>query len=456
MINEILTKAVFSVFSRRQKPLLTYVKRHLGGEPRKFSIVQAQFPLHRHGCLHRAIEQFLGGKRRRGVVLGTSAADAEIKLSDLVRPDYFEHPVEGPVEFIDVLLADGGRLSCAKRALYLVRDNGKRFVVMVSLPRYEDVISVEVIARDRSISEGFLTELRRLADEHSIYKGHVISMKEDAQRELVVHFLSTPSVSRQQLILPDSVIYEIERHTIGFSVHRDLLISRGRHIKRGLLLYGPPGTGKSLTINYLVTAMPDRTTILLNGNSVKHLEDACTLARALQPATVVIDDVDLVALERTRRHANPLLFELLNQMDAVTDDADVLFLLTTNRPEVLEPALASRPGRIDQAIMIPLPDEECRKRLFDLYASGLPIEINDWTPFLEKTYGVSAAFIRELFRKSALLALEDGRDVSIRESHLNSAMSLLQSCRITSSLFGKTPEDNNGSSDHSDSVFLIR
>src|SRR5688572_12792394 len=64
--------------------------------------------------------------------------------------------------------------------------------------------------------------------------------------------------------------------------------------------------------------------------------------------------------------ANALLFELLNQMDGLAEDADVLFVLTTNRPDVLEPALAARPGRIDQAIEIPLPDAECRRRLLEL------------------------------------------------------------------------------------------
>ena len=65
-----------------------------------------------------------------------------------------------------------------------------------------------------------------------------------------------------------------------------------------------------------------------------------------------------MAEERTRQGTgtNAVLFELLNQMDGLGDDADVLFILTTNRPELLEPALASRPGRVDEAIEVPLPD----------------------------------------------------------------------------------------------------
>ena len=82
----------------------------------------------------------------------------------------------------------------------------------------------------------------------------------------------------------------------------------------------------------------------------------------------MLEDVDLIAEERTRQGSGctTLLFELLNQMDGLADDADILFVLTTNRPDLLEPALAARPGRIDQAIEVPLPDADCRRRLFEL------------------------------------------------------------------------------------------
>ena len=66
-----------------------------------------------------------------------------------------------------------------------------------------------------------------------------------------------------------------------------------------------------------------------------------------------------------------LLNKLLNEMDGLQEDADVLFILTTNRPDQLEPALASRPGRIDQAIEFPLPDESGRTKLVNLYSRGL-------------------------------------------------------------------------------------
>lgn len=74
---------------------------------------------------------------------------------------------------------------------------------------------------------------------------------------------------------------------------------------------------------------------------------------------MVIEDADLIARDRSERDSagdEVMLNRLLNEMDGLRERADVFFILTTNRPETLEPALPSRPGRIDQTIEFPLPD----------------------------------------------------------------------------------------------------
>ncbi len=100
---------------------------------------------------------------------------------------------------------------------------------------------------------------------------------------------------------------------------------------------------------------------------------------------------------------------LLNEMDGLAEDADVLFVLTTNRVEVLEPALAARPGRVDQAIEISLPDAEARRRLVELYTNQpLPADAQD---LIERLDGVAPAFIKELARRARLVELR-GNDSS--------------------------------------------
>jgi SpoVK/Ycf46/Vps4 family AAA+-type ATPase len=178
------------------------------------------------------------------------------------------------------------------------------------------------------------------------------------------------------------------------SSSRPQLRQLGQSTRKGILLYGPPGTGKTHTIRYLASNLPGHTTLIITAAQVALLAQYMSLARLLQPAMVVIEDADLIA--RDREEMGPcdesLLNELLNQMDGLKQDADILFILTTNRPEQLESALAGRPGRIDQAIEVPLPDDIGRKKLVQLYGTGLPLGDAVVNEAAQRTEGVSAAF----------------------------------------------------------------
>jgi SpoVK/Ycf46/Vps4 family AAA+-type ATPase len=285
-------------------------------------------------------------------------------------------------------------------------------------------VGVQVMAPTREAAEAFLAGLRTAMRKRNVYRGHVLSLAETRMGGMEVKFHRLPGVPREKIILPRGLLERIERQTVRFSELSGKLKEAGRHLKRGILLHGPPGTGKTLTAMYVTRAIRDRTVLLLTGRGQGMIEQSCALARALQPSIVVLEDVDLIAEERTRPGAacaGPLLFELLNQMDGLADDADVLFLLTTNRPELLEPALAARPGRVDQAIEVPLPDAECRRRLFELYSAGLELDEIRWDAFVQRTEGASAAFIREMMRKAALFAADES-SVRVGDRHLDEAV----------------------------------
>jgi cell division protease FtsH len=194
---------------------------------------------------------------------------------------------------------------------------------------------------------------------------------------------------------------------------------------------------------YLASRMPERTVLLLTGCDIGLIQQSCALARLLQPATLVLEDVDLIAQERTEQSvgANTVLFELLNQMDGLGDDADILFLLTTNRPALLEPALAARPGRVDLAVEVPLPDADCRRRLIDLYGAGLTLHLADPARLVARTAGVSGAFIRELLRKAALLAADEGDELVVTDRHVDAALQALivEGGPLTRALLGAEP-----------------
>jgi hypothetical protein len=304
------------------------------------------------------------------------------------------------------------KMNCATNALYLLRQDGVPFCdyVRPRTQRSRKQMELQVMAVGREAAESALAAVLETARSKSIYRGAVLSLgpPEDEREEYSIRFHEMPPVNRDHIVLPQEVMAVVERNVLGLLAHADILRRAGRTTRHGVLLYGPPGTGKTLVTRYLACACPRYTVILLTGREMKLLRPSCQLARLLAPSLVVLEDVDLVATDRRQDRHNTLLHELMDEMDGLGPKTDCIFLLTTNRAELLESALAARPGRVDQAIYFPLPDRACRRRLFTLFARGLDLAGVDLEALLERTEGASPAFLQELFRKAALFAAERG------------------------------------------------
>ena len=130
---------------------------------------------------------------------------------------------------------------------------------------------------------------------------------------------------------------------------------------------------------------------------------------------------------------------------------DVTFLLTTNRPDLLEAALAARPGRVDHAAELSRPDADARRRLIELYRGSLVLDLSDPDDVITRTDGVTAAFIKELLRRAAVLAAEAepavepaadgdraGPPLRLTDAHLSEALDQLLDVRsrLTRTLLG--------------------
>src|SRR5690606_36974195 len=150
-----------------------------------------------------------------------------------------------------------------------------------------------------------------------------------------------------------------------------------------------------------------------------------------------LEGVDLVDDERGMHGGpQPLLFAVLDALDGLDGDSDVAFILTTNRVDLLEPALAARPGRVDLAVEIPLPDQDARRRMFALYAAGLPLTDAAVHDAADRSEGVTGSFAKELMRRAVLRAARDDREVT--DADLAAALDDLLSAgaQLTRSLLG--------------------
>jgi hypothetical protein len=315
-----------------------------------------------------------------------------------------------PTALIDLPNGPGSTLGCLKLALLLVTEPDRRFIVMVRGPGEHDPgLEVEVAGLPVDAAQRVLAELDELRSALNVYRGHLLEVSL-TQAGVSLGFAAPSGLSRDDVVLPDAVLARIERHALGVAEHRAALLAAGQHLKRGLLLYGPPGTGKTHTTRYLLGQMTSYTRLVLTGRALVAVGAVTEMARALAPAVMVLEDVDLVAEERSMgARSNPVLFDLLDAMDGAAGDADLLFLLTTNRADLLELALAARPGRVDVAVEIALPDGPARERLLALYGRGVPLELtaDDIAAAIERTEGVTASFLKELIRRAVLEALHE-------------------------------------------------
>ncbi|WP_234048212.1 AAA family ATPase [Streptomyces liliifuscus] len=392
------------------------LRGHLGSAPGDQPVVKAAYPAYDLPNVHLALERWFEvaeGRSYELVGMRGSAHHGDLTLGEILESaDRYDRFVIGAVDYAHLPVSPDDELACVSFGFYLGRDGENRFAVLLRGPADEygrAKVEIEVLAKEREFAVGLLAEIDVLVRELSIFRGQILSFEgsEFGHGLGPFRFHRRPALTRDDIVLPPGLLERVERQVVGVARRRERLRAAGQHLRRGLLLYGPPGTGKTHTIRYLLSHLPEFTIVVLAGTSIGAIGPACALARMLQPALVVLEDCDLIAEARDYGGGEqPLLFQVLNEMDGLGDDADVAFLLTTNRADLLEPALAQRPGRVDLAVEIPLPDAEGRARLLGLYGSLLGLDEELAEEVVARTEGTTASFMKELVRRAVLVSAE--------------------------------------------------
>lgn len=215
-----------------------------------------------------------------------------------------------------------------------------------------------------------------------------------ALRETTVE---VPNVSWEDIGGLESVKKELQE-MIQYPVeHPEKFAKFGMSPPKGVLFYGPPGCGKTMLAkaiatecqaNFISIKGPELLTMWF-GESEANVRDIFDKARAAAPCVLFFDEIDSIAKARGGNigdaggAADRVINQLLTEMDGMSPKKTVFLIGATNRPDILDPALV-RPGRLDQLIYIPLPDEKSRFAIFRANLRKSPVAKDVDLEFLAK------------------------------------------------------------------------
>lgn len=399
----------------------TELSAHLGVSARSLEPVRQEFPQWRWVDVDAALDSLSEPQVLRGVV---PAGEPE-GLSELLSNRYLNYSL-GSVDRKALPSGPGEVKHVATNAIRLLKLEEQPVIAFATDATNQDPenrIAVEILSADPGLSRRVLSRVDVYVREQSAIRHQVVSFSAGhySADDGEMRFQPRPQVPREDLVLSEGSLERIEASVLGVSKNAQALRAAGQHLSRGILLFGPPGTGKTHTVRYLLSRAADTTAIVLNGDSLAHIRQASEVARDLGHAIIVLEDADLVAADRDFSEGErSVLFDVLDTLDGLAEDADIAFVLTTNRVGVLEEALALRPGRIDLAVEIPLPDLELRRRLFTRYGRGLNFTQQGIEKAADASEGTTGSFAKEAVRRAVMNSLTSNEELS--DSHLMDAV----------------------------------
>ena len=193
----------------------------------------------------------------------------------------------------------------------------------------------------------------------------------------------------------------------------------GAHIPKGILMVGPPGTGKTLlakavageaNVPFFSISGSDFVEMFV-GTGASRVRDMFKTAQKSAPCIIFIDEIDAVGRQRGagmgggNDEREQTLNQLLVEMDGMTDNAGIVVIAATNRPDVLDPALL-RSGRFDRRVTVSLPDIKGREAILQVHARNKKLASDvSLAKLAKRTPGFSGADLANVLNEGAILAV---------------------------------------------------
>jgi len=281
-----------------------------------------------------------------------------------------------------------------------------------------DLIDLEDEAIDAEV-------LNSLAVSQEDFRWALSKSNPSALRETAVE---VPTVTWEDIGGLENVKRELQELVQYPVEHPDKFLKFGMTPSKGVLFYGPPGCGKTLLAkaianecqaNFISIKGPELLTMWF-GESEANVRDIFDKARSAAPCVLFFDELDSIAKSRGGNvgdgggAADRVINQLLTEMDGMSSKKNVFIIGATNRPDIIDSAIL-RPGRLDQLIYIPLPDEKSRINILKANLRKSPVAQDVDLDYLAKVaHGFSGADLTEICQRACKLAIRESIEQEIR------------------------------------------
>lgn len=276
-----------------------------------------------------------------------------------------------------------------------------------------DLIDIDSDTIDAAVLESMAVTQEHF--KHALGQTNPSSLRETVVEVPDVKWEDIGGLEEVKKNLQEMILYPIE--------HPEKFHKFGMTPSKGVLFYGPPGCGKTLlakavanecSANFISIKGPELLTMWF-GESEANVREVFDKARSASPCVLFFDELDSIGTARGSSAGDAggagdrVMNQLLTEMDGVNAKKSVFFIGATNRPDILDEALI-RPGRLDQLIYIPLPDEASRYSILKADLRKTPLAANvDLHYMAQITEGFSGADLAELAARASKAAVREVR-----------------------------------------------
>lgn len=408
-----------------------------------FLVHTRELPSYRYVDLFRAVEAFCG-ERYSVRAVSSEHTEALTLILHAKRQPYATRQLQpssttpwptGPEE--EVYLPVDQFWLCSPRQEGT--DGG--LILRLRYSHYAELAILEAAAEDGALCEASLKEILKRSLDNSIYRNKILDLTfesgtkdeygdvEKPERFRIL-FKAHEPLQDKDIVIDDGVRQILQRNVLDLHHRREILKANRVPVRRGVLLYGPPGTGKTFACRYLCSKLTETTRIVVTGTALTKVGTIFGFARMLQPALVILEDVDLVFASREINLYSSVLGDLLDQMDGLRPFEDVGVVLTTNSIERMEAAIKDRPGRVSQCIFFGPPNARLRERYMAHYLRHYDSAGLDFGKLVQLSEGATQAFLKEWVHRAVQIAcerLEDaGAQAALSDADFSAALEEMQ------------------------------